>query len=109
MEILKDINWIGVTGTNGKTTVTHLLSHILCDAGLHAPFAGNIGTPLCKYAYSKKHEKIDWVVAELSSYQIEISPEVKPNIGIWTTFTDCLLYTSPSPRDRTRSRMPSSA
>ena len=55
---------------------------------MYAPFAGNIGTPLCKYAYSKKHEKIDWVVAELSSYQIEISPEVKPNIGIWTTFTE---------------------
>ena len=87
-EILKDTNWIGITGTNGKTTVTHLLSHILCDTGLYAPFAGNIGIPLCKYAYSKKHEKIDWVVAELSSYQIEISPEVKPNIGIWTTFTE---------------------
>ena len=57
-EILKDTNWIGITGTNGKTTVTHLLSHILCDTGLYAPFAGNIGTPLCKYAYSKKHEKL---------------------------------------------------
>ncbi|WP_288261831.1 UDP-N-acetylmuramoyl-L-alanine--D-glutamate ligase [uncultured Prochlorococcus sp.] len=87
-EILKDTNWIGITGTNGKTTVTHLLSHILCENKLYAPFAGNIGTPLCRYAYSKKHEKIDWVVAELSSYQIEISPEVKPNIGIWTTFTE---------------------
>jgi len=87
-EILKDTNWVGITGTNGKTTVTHLLSHILCESELYAPFAGNIGTPLCKYAYSKEHEKIDWVVAELSSYQIEISPEVKPNIGIWTTFTE---------------------
>ncbi len=87
-EILKDTNWIGITGTNGKTTVTHLLSHILCQNELYAPFAGNIGTPLCQYAYSKKHEQIDWVVAELSSYQIEISPEVKPNIGIWTTFTE---------------------
>jgi len=51
-EILKETNWIGITGTNGKTTVTHLLSHILCDTGLYAPFAGNIGTPLCKYAHS---------------------------------------------------------
>ena len=87
-ESLKDTNWIGITGTNGKTTVTHLLSHILCENELYAPFAGNIGTPLCQYAYSKKHKKIDWVVAELSSYQIEICPEVKPNIGIWTTFTE---------------------
>ena len=44
--------------------LTHLLSHILCDNGLYAPFAGNIGTPLCKYAHSKKREKIDWVEAE---------------------------------------------
>ena len=60
-EILKDTNWIGITGTNGKTTVTHLLSHILCQNELYAPFAGNIGTPLCKYAYSKELEKIDWL------------------------------------------------
>ncbi len=85
---LNDTNWIGITGTNGKTTVTHLLSHILCKNNLFAPFAGNIGTPLCKYAHDKRHEKIDWVVAELSSYQIEIAPEVKPKIGIWTTFTE---------------------
>ena len=87
-ESLKDKNWVGITGTNGKTTVTHLLSHILCKNNLFAPFAGNIGTPLCKYAYSKKQENIDWVVAELSSYQIEIAHEVKPKIGIWTTFSE---------------------
>jgi len=85
---LNDKNWIGITGTNGKTTVTHLLSHILCKNNLFAPFAGNIGTPLCKYAHAKKDEELDWVVAELSSYQIEIAPEVKPKIGIWTTFTE---------------------
>jgi len=85
---LNDTNWIGITGTNGKTTVTHLLSHILCKNNLFAPFAGNIGTPLCKYAHSNKHKEIDWVVAELSSYQIEIAPEVNPKIGIWTTFTE---------------------
>ena len=85
---LNDTNWIGITGTNGKTTVTHLLSHILCKNKLFAPFAGNIGTPLCKYAHTKKHEKLDWVVAELSSYQVEIAPEVKPKIGIWTTFSE---------------------
>ena len=84
-ESLKNINWIGITGTNGKTTVTHLLSHILSENKLFAPFAGNIGTPLCKLAgYNKT---IDWLVAELSSYQIEIAPQIKPKIGIWTTFT----------------------
>ena len=85
---LKDINWVGITGTNGKTTVTHLLSHILCQNNLFAPSAGNIGIPLCKYALnSKANKEIDWIVAELSSYQIEIATEIKPKIGIWTTFT----------------------
>ena len=54
---LRDINWVGVTGTNGKTTVTHLLSHILCQNNLIAPSAGNIGTPSCKYAYYLRKEK----------------------------------------------------
>tara|TARA_B100000941_G_scaffold51593_1_gene32949 strand:- start:85 stop:1506 length:1422 start_codon:yes stop_codon:yes gene_type:complete len=87
-ENLKDINWIGITGTNGKTTVTHLLSHILSENKLFAPFAGNIGTPLCKIAYYKKDNPIDWLVAELSSYQIEIATCIKPKIGIWTTLTE---------------------
>ncbi len=86
-ESLKDKNWIGITGTNGKTTVTHLLSHILSKNELFAPFAGNIGTPLCKIAYGENNKKIDWLVAELSSYQIEVAPYIKPKIGIWTTFT----------------------
>ena len=85
---LKDINWIGITGTNGKTTVTHLLSHILSQNKLKAPSAGNIGIPFCKYAYDYNlNKKFDWIVAELSSYQIEIAFEIKPKIGIWTTFT----------------------
>ncbi len=85
---LKDINWVGITGTNGKTTVTHLLSHILSQNKLEAPPAGNIGTPFCKYAYDyNQNKQLDWIIAELSSYQIEIAFEIKPKIGIWTTFT----------------------
>ena len=87
-DYLKDTNWVGITGTNGKTTVTHLLSHILSHNKLEAPSAGNIGTPFCKYAFDYNlNKKIDWIIAELSSYQIEIAPEIKPKIGIWTTFT----------------------
>ena len=85
---LKDINWVGITGTNGKSTVTHLLSHILRENKLEAPPAGNIGIPFCKYAYDyNSNKKFDWIIAELSSYQIEIASEIKPKIGIWTTFT----------------------
>ena len=85
---LKDLNWVGITGTNGKTTVTHLLSHILCQNNLKAPPAGNIGTPFCKYAYDQNNNRnIDWIIAEISSFQIEIANKIKPKIGIWTTFT----------------------
>ncbi len=88
-DALKHLNWVGITGTNGKSTVTHLLSHILQCNDFKAPTAGNIGTPLCKYAYecNTNDTKLDWIVAELSSYQLEMGKEIKPKIGIWTTFT----------------------
>ena len=84
---LRNKKWVGITGTNGKTTVTHLLSHILCKNNINAPSAGNIGTPLCKYAVLPNNHKIDWLIAELSSFQLEIENKIKPNIGIWTTFS----------------------
>ena len=88
-QYLKTLNWVGITGTNGKTTVTNLLSHILSENHLIAPAAGNIGIPICKYAYDSYTYKknIDWLITELSSYQIEIAEEIKPKIGIWTTFS----------------------
>ena len=88
-QFLKNVNWVGITGTNGKTTVTDLLSHLLSENHLIAPTAGNIGIPLCKYAYdSYKYKKnFDWLITEISSYQMEITADIKPKIGIWTTFT----------------------
>ncbi|HEY9845686.1 MAG TPA: Mur ligase family protein, partial [Candidatus Caenarcaniphilales bacterium] len=77
--------WIGITGTNGKTTTTALIAAILQTAGLQAPACGNIGYSACALALSPT--PIDWVVAELSSYQIESSPTIAPRIGVWTTFT----------------------
>jgi len=77
------VPWIAVTGTNGKTTTTALISAIFQQAGYHAPCCGNIGVPICEIALTKPA----WVIAELSSYQIESSPSVHPKIGVWTTFT----------------------
>ena len=37
------VPWIGITGTNGKTTVTHLVNHLLCNQGIDAPMGGNVG------------------------------------------------------------------
>ncbi|KYC43417.1 UDP-N-acetylmuramoylalanine--D-glutamate ligase [Scytonema hofmannii PCC 7110] len=106
---LRSIPWVAVTGTNGKTTTTSLIAAIFQTAGLNAPACGNIGYAACEVALylernggetsiqnpdsqiqnpkSKIQNQIDWVIAELSSYQIESSASVAPRIGIWTTFT----------------------
>jgi UDP-N-acetylmuramoylalanine--D-glutamate ligase len=85
---LKKTPWVGITGTNGKTTTTALVAAIFQAAGLNAPACGNIGHAACELALIKSQEKpLNWVIAEVSSYQIESSQELAPIIGIWTTFT----------------------
>ena len=89
-ERLSHIPSIGITGTNGKTTVTNMLHHVLKLNSLNSDMGGNIGKALSQIALENKdqnHKKLNWLVIELSSYQIESSPKIKPRIGIWTTFT----------------------
>ncbi|MBE9116304.1 UDP-N-acetylmuramoyl-L-alanine--D-glutamate ligase [Lusitaniella coriacea LEGE 07157] len=78
--------WVGITGTNGKTTTTALTAAIFQAANLDAPACGNIGYAACELAL-QKDSPYDWIIAELSSYQIESSSQLAPQIGIWTTFT----------------------
>ena len=49
-QALRHLPWVGITGTNGKTTVTHLLSHVLQSAGLRAPMGGNMGVSAAEMA-----------------------------------------------------------
>jgi len=86
---LREIPWIGITGTNGKTTTTALTAAIFQAAGLHAPACGNIGYSICDLALSQKFHSpaVDWVIAEISSYQLESQPTLVPKIALWTTFT----------------------
>ena len=89
-ERLSHIPSIGITGTNGKTTVTNMLNHVLKLNSLNTDMGGNIGKALSKIALESKyknHQKLNWLILELSSYQIEGSSRLKPSIGIWTTFT----------------------
>ncbi|MGL5195464.1 MAG: UDP-N-acetylmuramoyl-L-alanine--D-glutamate ligase [Chroococcales cyanobacterium] len=85
--------WVGITGTNGKTTTTALIAAIFQAAGLNAPACGNIGYAATELALKgfgsdpATPEYPDWVIAEISSYQIEASETVAPQIGVWTTFT----------------------
>ncbi len=82
---LNNVPWIGITGTNGKTTTTALTGAIFQAAGLNAPACGNIGYAATEVALIP--ELPDWVIGEISSYQIESSSTLAPRIGIWTTFT----------------------
>lgn len=101
---LKSSPWLGITGTNGKTTTTALTAAIFQSAGLNAPACGNIGYAACELALQgivgaqdlrprRQEEELliqnpyAWIIAEISSYQIESSLELAPKIGIWTTFT----------------------
>jgi UDP-N-acetylmuramoylalanine--D-glutamate ligase len=63
--LLPGSRFVGVTGTNGKTTSTELLGAIFRAAGRDVAVAGNVGTPLTSV------READWVVCELSSFQLE--------------------------------------
>lgn len=82
---LQSFPWVGITGTNGKTTTTALVAAIFKTARLYAPACGNIGYAACDLALSEAPP--DWVIAEVSSYQIESSNQINFQIGVWTTFT----------------------
>ncbi len=89
-EALGKIPWVGITGTNGKTTVTTLIGAMLQRAGLDAPTCGNIGDAACGLAEAVvrgDRPEPEQVVAEISSYQIEAAPTLAPSVGVWTTFT----------------------
>ena len=89
-ERLSHIQSVGITGTNGKTTVTNMLNHVLKLNNLNTDMGGNVGKALSKIVLESKqknYQKLNWLILELSSYQIEGSPKLKPTIGIWTTFT----------------------
>ncbi len=76
------IPFIVITGTNGKTTTTSLVSHIL-SKNFSAPACGNIGIP----PTSLINEKHDFLVCEVSSFQAEMTSQFKAKIACWTNFT----------------------
>ena len=87
-EATPTVPWIGITGTNGKTTVTHLVAHLLQQAGLDAPMCGNVGYSAAELVLARGDSTpSQWMVVELSSYQIESAPQLAPHIGVWTTLT----------------------
>jgi UDP-N-acetylmuramoylalanine--D-glutamate ligase len=76
---------IGITGSNGKTTTTSLIEHILRSAGVPTILAGNIGTPLISIVEQTNDRTI--AVAELSSFQLELIETFRPNISVFLNLT----------------------
>ena len=73
-----------ITGSNGKTTTTSLIYHLLKQAGLNVGLGGNIGQ---SYAYQVATEKFDIYVLELSSFQLDNVYNFKADIAIITNIT----------------------
>lgn len=75
---------IGITGSNGKTTTTMLIHHILKQAGYSVGMAGNIGDSFAKMVAESSFE---YYVLEISSFQLDGITKFRPQIGILTNIT----------------------
>ena len=76
--------FVAVTGTNGKSTTTALIGHVLSQAGRDVALGGNIGVPVLDLpppADSRTH------VIECSSYQIDLAPSIRPSVGMLLNVT----------------------
>ena len=76
---------IATTGTNGKTTTTALIAHLLRGLDRDAVEAGNIGTPLSEIALRDQQPK--WISLEVSSFQLHDTPSLKPLVGVLTNLS----------------------
>src|SRR5206468_9409135 len=85
LEALPGIQYIAVTGTNGKSTTTALIGHLLGRAGRRALAVGNLGTPLSDLALEPV--KPEWLAVELSSFQLHDMSGLRPAVGVLTNLS----------------------
>jgi UDP-N-acetylmuramoylalanine--D-glutamate ligase len=76
--------FIAITGTNGKSTTTALIAHLLKTAGKDVQMGGNIGVPVLQLE-PPAEDKIH--VLEISTFQIDLAPSLKPSVGILLNLT----------------------
>ncbi len=79
-----DAPFVAITGTNGKSTTTALIAHVLREAGRDVAMGGNIGVPVLDLpppAAGRTH------VVECSSYQIDLAPSLAPSVGLLINIT----------------------
>jgi UDP-N-acetylmuramoylalanine--D-glutamate ligase len=82
--IAPDAPFVAITGTNGKSTTTALMAHLLASANYDAQLGGNIGTAILSLlppAPGRVH------VIECSSFQIDLAPSLDPSVGILLNVT----------------------
>jgi len=85
LEAVEGTPYIATTGTNGKSTVTALVGHLLQSAGRRAEAVGNIGTPLSTIALEESRP--DWLSIEFSSFQLHDCPLINPVVGVLTNLS----------------------
>ncbi|MBW9055416.1 UDP-N-acetylmuramoyl-L-alanine--D-glutamate ligase [Rhizobium mesosinicum] len=79
-----DCPFVAITGTNGKSTTTALIAHILKSSGRDTQLGGNIGTAVLTLDPPKSER---YFVVECSSYQIDLAPTLNPSAGILLNLT----------------------
>jgi UDP-N-acetylmuramoylalanine--D-glutamate ligase len=80
-----DAPFVAITGTNGKSTTTALVAHLMREAGYDTQMGGNIGTAIL----SLQPPQMGRVhVIEMSSYQIDLTPSLDPSVGILLNVTE---------------------
>lgn len=82
LDAMPGVRYVAVTGTNGKSTVTALVAHLLRAVHAEAEVAGNIGTPLSAIAMRDRFPQ--WIALEMSSFQLHDTPSLNPRVGVLT-------------------------
>lgn len=82
----KKIDFLGITGTNGKTTTTSIVGEIVKEAGLEGYIVGNIGNPAIKAVEEAGEKSV--MVTELSSFQLESIVDFKPTVSSVLNLTE---------------------
>ena len=77
---------IAITGTNGKTTVSTLVTAMLCRDGIAAMAVGNLDEPLVAAIDRDDEPPISWFVVEASSFRLERVTHFSPQVGAWLNF-----------------------
>ena len=85
LRYMPTLRYVAVTGTNGKTTTTAMVGHLLRALGHDAPDAGNIGTPLAEVAL--REQQPTWAALEMSSFQLHDTPGIAPTVGVVTNLS----------------------